>query len=115
MVNEGNEVEHFIWFDDLVVRQNGGGHGAQPGSLRVAGHSGTNRPALGSRGSLPRRRGRRGLSSFMQDFETIESVDDLLKRVARSEPDADLIPKVLGWSPSPLRSRTRTALGRATQ
>jgi hypothetical protein len=32
----------------------------------------------------------------MRDFETIESVD-VLKRVARSEPDPDLIPEV-NWS-----------------
>lgn len=103
VVNAGNEVEHFIWFDDLVVRQGAGaaGRGArsQPGSLQVAGHSGSGadpRSGLEKTAHFLDAVVDEELSSFMRDFETIESVD-VLKRVARSEPDADLIPEV-NWS-----------------
>ena len=101
VVNAGNEVEHFIWFDDLVVRQGGGGRGGrpQPGSLQVAGHSGSGadpRSGLEKTAHFLDAVVDAELSSFMRDFETIESVD-VLKRVARSEPDADLIPEV-NWS-----------------
>lgn len=101
VVNAGNEVEHFIWFDDLAVNQGDAARGGrrQPGFLKVAGHSGSGadpRSGLEKTAHFLDAVVDAELSGFMRDFETIESVD-VLKRVARSEPDPDLIPEV-NWS-----------------
>ena len=91
IVNSGNEVEHFTWLDDLTVRQDVARRGSDThGSLRAAGHSGSERWDQ--------------VANFLEDIEDRELTDFMREFHSTgrpegniNEPDDELIPAV-NWS-----------------
>jgi hypothetical protein len=91
IVNSGNEVEHFTWLDDLTVRQETPRRGSDAyGSLRAAGHSGSER--WDQVANFLEDIEDRGLTNFMREFHSTGRPEATI-----NEPDEDLIPAV-NWS-----------------
>lgn len=91
IVNSGNEVEHFTWLDDLTVKQETPRKGSDAyGSLRAAGHSGSERwdQVANFLEDIEDRK----LTEFMREFHSTGRPEATI-----NEPDEDLIPAV-NWS-----------------
>lgn len=91
IVNSGNEVEHFTWLDDLTVKQEVPRKGSDAyGSLRAAGHSGSER--WDQVANFLEDIEDRALTDFMREFHSTGRPEATI-----NEPDEDLIPAV-NWS-----------------
>lgn len=101
VVASGNDVDHFIWFDDLVVKPGGQVRGGQqaPGSLSLSAHSGSDqdpRSGFDKTGRFLNALADPDISGFMADFEGVER-EGVIRSVKRSEEDKERIPAV-HWS-----------------
>lgn len=111
VVNSGNEVDHFIWFDDMNVRpgQRVRGNQATGGTLSLSGHSGSGadpRSGLEKTAKFLKAIADTESSDFMREFHGLER-DGVIRSVRQSEPDEELIPSV-HWS-FPLTLQLRDA------
>tara|TARA_R110002126_G_scaffold11114_3_gene50420 strand:+ start:15940 stop:16611 length:672 start_codon:yes stop_codon:yes gene_type:complete len=91
VVNSGNQVDHFIWFDDLSVKQEAPRRGSTTfGELKANGHSGSDKWNQ--------------VANFLEDIEDTELsgfIRDFaapgMPQGTQNSPDPDLIPAV-NWS-----------------
>lgn len=91
IVETGNDADHFIWFDDLTVRQEAAGRGSSSyGSFRASGHSGSAQFNQ--------------VANFMDDVVDRELTDFVVGFTSPKKPEGsknareeDLIPSV-NWS-----------------
>ncbi|MCP3916931.1 MAG: hypothetical protein GY711_15390 [bacterium] len=96
VVHSGNDgLDHYIWFDDLQVKQEEGGGGRRRGgdsfgSLKASGHSGS--PKWNQVANFLEDIEDRDLTFFIEDFSKPGSPEGTL-----NPPDDDLIPAV-NWS-----------------
>jgi hypothetical protein len=91
IVNSGNEVDHFIWFDGLTVKQEPPrGNSTSFGSIKASGHSGS--PKWNQVANFLEDVGDTQLTGFVNDFQKISMPEG-----TQNPPEDDLIPSV-NWS-----------------
>ncbi|MFT5052108.1 MAG: hypothetical protein ACI8QZ_003540 [Chlamydiales bacterium] len=86
----GDGVRHYIWLDDLTVKQETGGRGGSFGSLKAAGHSGSAK--WDQVANFLEDVEDRSLSGFLDTFATPSSPEG-----TQNPPDPELIPSE-AWS-----------------
>lgn len=86
----GDGVRHYIWLDDLTVKQDGAGRNTSHGSLKAAGHSGS--PKWDQVANFLEDVEDDSLSSFIDTFQKPSSPEG-----TQNPPDPELIPSEV-WS-----------------
>ena len=92
IVNAGNDLEHFVWFDDVTAKINSGtpGRGGSYGTFDANGHSGDEQ--WSRLANFLDDVADRSLTPFIHDFETMNRPQG-----RKNDSDADLIPAI-NWA-----------------
>ena len=101
LVNLGGDgVRHYIWFDDLTVKQEPGGRNGNFGSLKASGHSGS--PKWDQVANFLEDVEDRSISNFIETFSAPANPEG-----TQNPKDEDLVPSEV-WS-FPLSLKLRSA------